>query len=298
MLIKDVCLQADVTKKAVEYYIEKKLITPTVLENGYREFDKEDCIKLKRISMFRKLGLSIDEIKRVINDNSNEELQKIAVQKELKLKFDLTKKSLIDEIGSGKNIDEIISDLDDLEKNKTITEKLLDAFPGYYGRFIALHFSTFLNEPISTKEQQEAYNEIVDFLDKMPDLNMPNELQKYIIESTKNITTKHINKINEDKIKSIENPEKFFEDNKEILEAYLKYKQSEEYKLSPVYKIQEILKQFTNTSGYNDVFIPAMKRLSTSYAEYYKQLEEANEKFMKAYPDVAKMYMDGEIKNI
>ncbi|WP_455542418.1 MerR family transcriptional regulator [Intestinibacter sp.] len=295
MLIKDVCLQADVTKKAVEYYIEKKLITPTVLENGYREFDKEDCIKLKKISMFRKLGLSIDEIKRVMNDNSNEELQKIAVQKELKLKFELAKKSLIDEIGSGKNIDEIISDLDDLEKNKTITEKLLDAFPGYYGRFIALHFSTFLNEPISTKEQQEAYNEIVDFLDKVPDLNMPNELQKYIIESTKNITTKHINKINEDTIKSIENPEKFFEDNKEILEEYLKYKQSEEYKLSPVYKIQEILKQFTNTSGYNDVFIPAMKRLSTSYAEYYKQLEEANEKFMKAYPDVAKMYMDGEI---
>ena len=35
MLIKDVCLKAKVTKKAVEYYIEQGLISPRILENGY-----------------------------------------------------------------------------------------------------------------------------------------------------------------------------------------------------------------------------------------------------------------------
>ena len=32
-----------------------------------------------------------------------------------------------------------------------------------------------------------------------------------------------------------------------------------------------ILKEFNNASGYYDVFIPALKELSSSYSDYYKQ---------------------------
>lgn len=35
-----------------------------------------------------------------------------------------------------------------MEQGKTITDKLLDAFPEYYGRFICLLFARFLNEPL------------------------------------------------------------------------------------------------------------------------------------------------------
>ncbi|HQA59594.1 MAG: hypothetical protein GX866_01265 [Firmicutes bacterium] len=58
------------------------------------------------------------------------------------------------------------------------------------------------------------------------------------------------------------------------------FKQSDEYKNSPMFQIESILKEFCSTSGYNDVFITALKELSPSYADYCKQLEIANNKLM------------------
>lgn len=175
--------------------------------------------------MFRKLGLSVEEIKRVID--SNEELSKIAVKRELNLKAELAKKNLIDKISKGEHTDEILKELKNIEKNKTITEKLLEAFPGYYGRFIALHFSTFLNEPISTVEQQEAYEQIVKFLDEAPSLDIPEELNDFLIENTKHISVQNISEIDNNTKKSIEDMDNFLKENKELLEFYIKYKQLE-----------------------------------------------------------------------
>ena len=36
-------------------------------------------------------------------------------------------------------------------------------------------------------------------------------------------------------------------------------------------------------SGYNDVFIPAMQRLSPAYCEYHKSLQAANEVFLRHF---------------
>ena len=44
-----------------------------------------------------------------------------------------------------------------------------------------------------------------------------------------------------------------------------------------------LLKQFQSESGYNDVFIPAMQRLSPAYREYHKSLQAANEVFMRHF---------------
>ena len=45
----------------------------------------------------------------------------------------------------------------------------------------------------------------------------------------------------------------------------------------------EYLKQFQRESGYNDVFIPAMQRLSPAYREYHKSLQAANEVFLRHF---------------
>ena len=95
--------------------------------------------------------------------------------------------------------------------------------------------------------------------------------------------------MNEQTKKSIEDPEQFLSENKEMLTWYLEYKTSDEYKNSPAFKIHEMLKEFNNTSGYYDVFIPAMKKLSDSYAKYYQQLEIANEKLLSQYPEITKL---------
>lgn len=286
MLIKEVCSLTNLTKKAIEYYEEHKLIEAKILNNGYRDFNDKDIETLKKISMLRKLGIGVEDIKVVLQENNFDSLNKIILKRELGIEREKEQQKLLNKLTSGSDWAEIKEGIMVIEKNETILEKLMDSFPGYYGRFICLHFSRFLNEPILTKEQEEAYDDIVKFLDNVPALEFPEELQEFLIENTKHINTINIREMNESTKKSIENPDKFLKENKEMLEEYLRYKQSEEYKQSPVYKIQELMKEFYSTSGYYDIFIPAMKRLSRGYGEYYKQLEIANEKLLKQYPEI------------
>jgi len=234
------------------------------------------------------LGISVEEIKTLLADETGDMLQKLAVQKELNVQREQAKKALLDKLSCGKSYSEIRRELKAIEQGETVTEKLLEAFPGYYGRFICMHFAHFLNEQIVTDDQKSAYREIVAFLDEVPSLEFPQDLREFLTKNTKNMSNENIRKMIENTKRSIENPEKFLSDNKEILDRYLEYKQSDEFKNSPIYKIQSLLKEFNRTSGYYDIFIPAMKRLSASYAEYYKQLEIANKKMLERYPEIEK----------
>lgn len=285
-LINEVSKITGLTKKAIEYYAERKLISPSNLENGYRDFSESQVEQLKKISVLRKLGISTEEIKTLLSDESRSSLQTLSVQKELAIQREQTKKSILDKLASGKDYSDISAELQMVENSKTITEKLLEAFPGYYGRFICLHFARFLNEPVKTSRQQSAYKKVISFLDNTPSLKFPEDLQEYLIEITKNIGTVQITEMIENTKKSIENPDDFLSNNKEILEQYLAYKQSDEYKNSIAHKIMLLMKEFNNASGYYDVFIPALKELSTSYNKYYKQLEIANEKLLARYPNI------------
>ena len=53
-----------------------------------------------------------------------------------------------------------------------------------------------------------------------------------------------------------------------MLERYEEIKASDAYKNTPGYRFQELFAQLNRENGYNDVFIPAMRRLSSSYREY------------------------------
>ncbi len=44
-----------------------------------------------------------------------------------------------------------------------------------------------------------------------------------------------------------------------------------------------------NTSGYTDVFMPAMCRLSGSYENYFHELQKLNKKFLQQYPRYPEM---------
>lgn len=295
MLINEVCKMTGLTKKAIEYYEEKGLIAPKVGENGYREFSEEDVEKLKEINVLRKLGLSISEIREVLGEsNRRASLAKIRYNKELELQEYSRKKELLDKLIESENIDEILVQLEELEKHQTIKKKLLDAFPGYYGRFLLLHFGRFLNERISTKEQEDAYNNIVEFLDNVKTVEFPAELKEYFEEAIPNMNDDFLEKINDEIVNAIQNVDDYIEKNKEMLEQYIAYKNSEEYKQSPVYKIQNLLLEFHKTSGYYDVFISNMRKLSPSYDQYFRKLEEANRRFVSLYPEAGTWYNENE----
>ncbi|MFR1294404.1 MAG: MerR family transcriptional regulator [Coprobacillus cateniformis] len=48
MLIKDVCKLCHVTKKALVYYEDKGLISPLIMENGYRDYSQKISRSLKK----------------------------------------------------------------------------------------------------------------------------------------------------------------------------------------------------------------------------------------------------------
>lgn len=287
VLINETSKATNLTKKAIVYYTEQQLVSPAILENGYRDYNETDISRLKEICIFRKLGLSTAQIKVVLQNKSYEVLQKLCAQKELTLQRERTKRGILEHLGSGKTYDEIEAELKTLEDSETITEKLLNTFPGYYGRFVCLHFARFLNQPISTPQQQEAYNEIISFLDNIPSFDFPEDLKDFLYESTKNIETETIIQLLENTKQSIKNPEQFISNNKEMLKEYLAFKQSEEYLTSPIFQIQKLMAEFNQASGYNDVFIPAMIKISPSYAEYYNQLQTANQKLIEQFPEIA-----------
>ena len=293
MLINEVSKATNLTKKAIEYYINQGLVFPETLENGYRYFSENDAALLKKISVFRKIGLGTEDIKAILADEKGDILQKISVRKELSVQREKAKQAMLDQLSIGKSFAEVETALNAMEQNQTVTDMLLEAFPGYYGRFICLHFARFLNEPIATSQQKAAYQEIREFLDEVPALTFPKELQDFLIEGTQHISTENIREMNEQTKRAIEEPEQFLSENKEMLTWYLEHKKSDEYKDSPACKIQEMLKEFNNTSGYYDIFIPAMKKLSDSYAKYCQRLETANEKLLSEYPEIAKMNNEG-----
>ena len=77
MLINEVCKKCKLTKKAIEYYEEQRLIQPQVLENGYRDFSDSEIEQLKKIAVLRKLGLSVSDIQTVLNGKNKTALYKV-----------------------------------------------------------------------------------------------------------------------------------------------------------------------------------------------------------------------------
>lgn len=288
MLLHEVMKQTRLTKKAIEYYMEQGLILPRIQENGYRDFSPEQAEQLKKISALRRLGLGTDQIRKVLADPSGRTLQKLSVQRELLMQKEQKKKALLEQLGSGKSYREITEALDALEQNMSIAERLCDAFPGFYGNYISLHFARFLTSPISTEEQKEAYRELVGFLDSVPPIPFTEELRDYLEEAVGQFSAGQLLSITEKVEHAAEAPKAFLSENKDAIDSYLDYIQSEEYKTSPAFRLKELLLSFNRTSGYYNVFIPAMKKLSPAYENYCRQLEDADQLFLEQYPDYGK----------
>ena len=74
-----------VTIKALRYYEKEGLLIPKNVDvfNGYRYYESNQLIDVARIISLKQIGLSIDEIKKIIIDN--ESLEKILKSKKKEL---------------------------------------------------------------------------------------------------------------------------------------------------------------------------------------------------------------------
>lgn len=286
MKVNEVCSLTGLTKKAIDYYEQKKIISPKIMENGYREFSEIEIERLERVAVFRALGLSVNDIKDILNSKfPKEELRKFVIKKSLENELSNKQTQLLEKLSKDEDIQGIKKEIDELNKNKSIKEEILEMFPGFYGRFLVNHFNRFLEEPINTDEQKIAYKTIIKFLDNVEAINLSDEIMNEFEEAMDFWTEEKLEEVELQKRKNIENPEEFIKEQSKMIEEYQAFKESEEYEESSFGKIMGAMKMFGMTSGYNDIFIPAMRKLSLSYEKYYKELLEANEIFIKRYPN-------------
>ena len=66
MKIKQVEELVGVSRKNIRFYEEQGLLSPGRADNGYREYDENDVLQLKRIKFLRKLNVPIPQIQRLL----------------------------------------------------------------------------------------------------------------------------------------------------------------------------------------------------------------------------------------
>ena len=290
MLINEVCNLTGLTKKAISYYEKQGLLKPKKSNNGYREYSEEDIALLNEISLYRKLDIAIKDIKvivkskdkkyiinNIIKDKQNKEIQ-IRMQKRCLEK-------IIENNFEKITIKELNDEIIEIEKNngEFIKRELIRAFPGGLGKYLAYHFAPYLNESLDTPDKYEAWINIVEFLDNVPEIKIPrfiqigyeninDEMAKKISAGTRNEINNMLNAEGEGlekyKQKLLDNIEK--QNDKSLLKV-----------MNPFYKFKKQLNEFFNSSGYYDIFLPNMKILSSEYKEYHDKLIKLNDKLSK-----------------
>lgn len=290
MLINEVCTLTGLTKKAIAYYEEKGLIKPIKDDNGYRNYSQEEIALLNEISLYRKLDISIKDIKIIIKSKDKKSiinnLIKDKQNKEIKIKM---QKRYLEEIVKNNfnevSMQELNNEIIEIEKSNGdfIKRELIRAFPSGIGQYLAYHFAPYLNEPIDTADKYGAWINIVQFLDNVPEIKIPKIIQ-IGYENTTDEMARQISAGTRIEINNMLNAEG------EALEKYKQKlldsieKQNDESLLkamNPFYKFKKQVKEFFNSSGYYDIFLPNMKILSSEYRVYQDKLIKLNDKLSK-----------------
>ncbi len=290
MLINEACNLTGLTKKAISYYEEQGLIKIKKNSNGYREYLIEDIALLNEISLYRKLDIGIKDIKIILKSKDKKKILNNIIQEKQKKEIQIKmQKIYLDKIIHNNFNDEYIKELNEeiieTEKNngEFIKRELIRAFPSGLGKYLAYHFSPYLNEPLDTLEKYRAWIEIVEFLDNIPEIEIPKSIE--IIYAS--MTDEMLERINDSVRNEVENMlnakgEELEEYKKKLLDSIDKQNDKSLFKImNPFYKFKKQINEFYNSSGYYDIFLPNMKIISSSYKQYHDKLTEFNDLISK-----------------
>lgn len=119
--IGDFSKMSKVTIKALRYYEKEGLIIPTYIDetNSYRYYDSSKLLEVSKLLSLKQIGLSINEIKKVMIDN--DDLRKVLEYKKSNLEKEISKHK--------HQLSQINYLLKENDMKKEVFEKVV---PGYY----------------------------------------------------------------------------------------------------------------------------------------------------------------------
>lgn len=115
----------------------------------------------------------------------------------------------------------------------------------------------------------------------MPEFDLNDEEKEYLDKISASFDMETLEEINKSKIDAVSNSKEWLEDNREIIDEYERYKESDEYKNSEVKKLQDKLIKYMTDNNYYEMAIPLIRKFSPSYDDYYRKLIKANEEYLK-----------------
>lgn len=274
MKIKEAAQAVGCTSRAIKFYEEKGLL-PAVARgaNGYRDYTEADIRRLHEIQAYRKLGIGLEDIRRLLGGGDRAALSAILEKKRDELAN--RQQELVALEAYLRHPDP--QALDEAIDFSSIAAAMRAQLPGFFGEYCVTHFAPYLTHRITTREQREAYATILAFWDQ-PKLRLP--LGFYLSTLLMRLSKASAGQTAADmdaRIAAMLNPsEEAYARIKAQTLKTVRLRENPLVRYSPAEWGKRRMMRRLQDCGYNDVFIPAMKRLSPSYRAYHDALDALN----------------------
>lgn len=274
MLLNEIINEVGMTKRAVKYYEEKGLLSVEKDSNGYRNYSVQDVETLKKISVYRKLGIGIKDIQSLLESGDKSILLRIYKEKLREKALQESELEALRQFIDDGNADKA-NELFDYQTVENAIESLL---PGKdWGIYLKSHFKPFLHIRIRTPEQKQALRNILEYCDettlKIPFImGIGVKLAGGIIQETRTADEMiaHYRDMSESEYERLK---KMVWKGAKMKTGIMKY--------HPSFVAQRKMQKEFQDKGYNDIFIPNMVVLSPQYAEYKKALDKVNDRMCR-----------------
>lgn len=273
MRIQEAAQRVGCTQRAVKYYEAKGLLTINKSGNGYRDYTEEDIARLHAISAYRKLGIGLTDIRRLLDSEDYDLLRQILERKRAEQGARTQEIAALEAYLAQHDA----ARLDESIDYETLSQAIRAQIPGFYGDYFIAHFAPYLAHRIETEEQRDAYEKILAFWDsariRVPLLiRLGALLQRRIIPAAQFSQAKL-----DERLRAMLDPTpEEYEKLKQQTLAAVRMRQSPLVRYNPGMIAQRRMMRALQDSGYNDIFIPQMKRLSPCYRAYHDAMDALN----------------------
>lgn len=280
MRIKEAAQAVGCTCRAIKFYEEKGLL-PAVArqENGYRDYTQEDLRRLHEIQAYRKLGIGVEDIRRLLEGNDDSQLRAILEKKRGELHEREQELQALEAFLASRDAQA----LDEAIDFETLAQAIRAQLPGPFGRYLAAHFAPYLRVRIATQEQREAYAQVLAFWDD-PGLRLPLllRLSMHLIAEPDDGQAERMAAQMDAQLRAMLNPdEAAYARIREQTRIAVKRRERLPFRLSPIELAKRRTMRRLKDCGYYDVFLPALERLSPPYRAYRDALRSLNDRLCR-----------------
>lgn len=260
------------TQRAIKFYEEKGLL-PAVArsENGYRDYTEADLRTLHEIQAYRKLGVGLDDIKKLRSGGGRGILEQILAKKRSEA---AAAQQEIDALETYLRTQDAAA-LDEAVDYASVAAAMRAQLPGAFGAYIADHFAPYLNIRITTEAQRDAYARILDYWDA-PNIRLP--LMMRLNAHMPALTAAQMDA----QLQAMLHPTpEAYERMKAQTLKTIRLRRHPLIRFCPWEVVKRRTMRRLQDSGYYDVFLPQMERLSPAYKAYRDALHELNERLCR-----------------